>query len=92
MDLPKLSENIGGYEAGEYFVTAARWTSYFDHTGFDSFEIGIRRKSDAKFWLLQSRKWNRQSVQEMANAIAHLLSIKTENYDPDWCQEYLAGE
>ena len=78
-----LSENIGKYEAGKYFVTAARWR--------DSFEIGIRRKEDGKFWLLQSEKYHFQSVQEVANAIAHLIgmpNISGEHYDPEWCKEY----
>lgn len=78
-----LSENVGRYEAGKYFVTAARWQ--------DSYEIGIRRKEDGKFWLLQSEKYNFQSVQEVANAIAHLIGmpdISGEHYDPEWCQRY----
>lgn len=86
-ELP-LSENIGRYEAGNYFVTAAVWRGLMG----ESFEIGIRRKEDGEFWLLQSNKYNHQSVQEVANAIAHLIGmpeISGEHYSPEWCQEYL---
>lgn len=83
-----LSENVGKYEAGEYFITAAIWRTRIEYDLYDTYEIGIRRKSDGKFWLLQSSKWNHQSVQEVANAMAHLLSNKTECYSPEWMQEY----
>ena len=82
------STNIGRYEAGRYLVTAAHWSSPI--TG-DSYEIGIRETLTHKFWLLQSQKYNHQSVQEVANAIAHLIGmpeISGEHYTPDWCMEY----
>lgn len=79
-----LSENIGRFEAGNYLVTAGIWIDGFGK----SYEIGIRRKSDAQFWLLQSEKYNYQSVQEVANAIAHLLSLEGESYDPEWLRFY----
>lgn len=82
------SENIGKYEAGDYFVTAAIWRTMIEGSQFDTYEIGIRDLKTGKFWLLQSEKYNHQTVQEVANAIAHLLSIKTENYQPDWMQEF----
>lgn len=88
----KLSENIGRWDAGKYHVTAAIWRTRIEHTLFDTFEIGIRCKETGKFTLLQSSKWNHQSVQEVANAIAHLIGmpeISGEHYTPEWCQEYL---
>lgn len=87
-----LSEKISEYDGGEYLLTAAIWRTMVGHEVFDTFEIGIRRKKDGEFWLLQSRKWNHQSVQEMANAMAMLLADDMQNYDPDWCREYMAGE
>jgi len=87
----KLSENIGKYEAGKYFVTAAIWRTMIEDRLYDTFEIGIRRKEDGKFWLLQNSKWNHQSVQEVANAIAHLIGmpdVSGEHYTPEWCQAY----
>ena len=87
----KLSENIGRYEAGKYFVTAGIWRTSIEGRLYDTFEIGIRRKEDGKFWLLQSEKYNHQSVQEVANAIAHLIGmpkVSGEHYTPEWCQEY----
>lgn len=86
-----LSENIGRYEAGKYLVTAAIWRTSIEGHLFDTHEIGIRRKEDGKFWLLQSDKYNHQSVQEVANAIAHLIGmpdISGEHYTPEWCKEY----
>lgn len=83
-----LSINIGHYSAGKYHVTAASWESI----GGESYEIGIREKETGKFWLLQSEKYNHQSVQEVANAIAHLIGmpdISGEHYTPDWCREYM---
>lgn len=87
----KLSENIGRYEAGKYHVTAAIWRTRIEDNLYDTFEIGIRRKEDGQFWLLQSDKYNFQSVQEVANAIAHLIGmseISGEHYSPEWCQTY----
>jgi hypothetical protein len=88
----KLSENIGRYEAGEYYVTAAIWRTRIEGRLYDTYEIGIRHIPTGKFTLLQSEKYNHQSVQEVANAIAHLLSfapISGEHYTPDWCAEYM---
>lgn len=87
-DDEKLSENIGRYDAGDYLVTAAIWRTRIAGQLLDTFEIGIRDKSSGKFWLLQSEKWEHQSVQEVANAIAMLISDTTQNYTPDWCQEF----
>lgn len=88
-----LSENIGKYDAGEYYVTAGIWRTRIEHSLFDTFEIGIRHLPTGKFTLLQSEKYNYQSVQEVANAIAHLLRLScspyTEHYTPEWCQEYM---
>lgn len=81
------STNIGRYDAGEYLLTAAKWHSPV--TGI-SYEIGIRNKSTMKFWLLQNRKWDFQSVQEVANMVATMLADKTQCYDPDWMQKYVA--
>lgn len=82
------SKQIGTYEAGKYFVTAASW----DSCGFGpSFEIGIRTKTTGDFILLQSEKWNHQTVQEVANAIAHLIGmpdISGEHYTPEWCRRH----
>ena len=82
------SENIGVYEAGKYIVTAGSWTSF----GGTSYEIGIRTKQTNEFKLLQSDKYNHQSVQEVANAIAHLIGmpeISGEHYTPEWCARYM---
>lgn len=86
-DLPR-SENIGRYEAGNHYVTAASWESDFGYGRVKTYEIGIRELDTGKFYLLQSEKYNHQSVQEVANAIAHLLGIKGECYTPEWMQEY----
>lgn len=88
-----LSENIGTYSAGQYIVTAAIWRPV-DHYGEqrDQFEIGIRNTKTGDFLLLQSEKYNHQSVQEVANAIAHLIGmpeISGEHYTPEWCMEYM---
>jgi hypothetical protein len=87
----KLSENIQTYEAGAYRVTAAIWRTLIDAAGgyVNTYEIGIRNLTTDEFVLLQSEKYTHQSVQEVANAIAHLLSIQTEHYTPEWCQEYM---
>ena len=87
----ELSENIGRYEAGKYLVTAAIWRTRIGAELFDTFEIGIRAKRTGEFTLLQSSKWTHRSVQEVANAIAHLIGmpdISGEHYSPEWCQEH----
>ncbi len=81
-----LSEKIGEYDGGNFWVTAASWQSY---EGGKSYEIGVRCKANCSFTLLQSEKYNHQSVQEVANVIAMLLADKTQSYDPYWCKEYL---
>lgn len=86
----KMSENIARYEAGEYYVTAAIWKSERDFPA--SYEIWIRHKESGKFWLLQNRGFNYQSVQEVANAIAHLIGDPGENYEPEWCIGWFGRE
>lgn len=83
------SKNIATYDAGEYIVTAALWVNVL---GYDTYEIGIRERGTGKFHLLQSEKYNHQSVQEVANAIAHLIgmpAISGEHYTPEWCERYM---
>jgi hypothetical protein len=84
----KLSEKIADFEAGKYFVTAAIWRTLVEGHTYDTYEIGIRFKPTGGFTLLQSDKYDHQSVQEVANAIALLLSDETQSYDPKWCQRY----
>jgi hypothetical protein len=87
----KLSENIGHWDGGKWHVTAGIWRTRIQHDLYDTFEIGIRCKETGKFTLLQSDKWNHQTVQEVANAIAHLIGmpdISGEHYTPEWCQEH----
>lgn len=86
----KMSENVGRYEAGEYYVTAGTWQP--DRDFGPSYEIGIRHKASGKFHLLQNRNFNFQSVQEVANAIAHLIGDAGESYDPEWCIEWFGRE
>ena len=86
-----LSENIGHYDAGKYHVTAAIWRMNLDGVPVETYEIGIRHLPTNDFTLLQSSKYNHQSVQEVANAIAHLIGmpdISGEHYTPEWCREY----
>lgn len=84
-DTNPKSEKIAEYKGGtRYWVTAAVWNSGFTE---DSYEIGIRDTCTGKFELVQG-DFTHQSVQEVANAIAHLLSIETENYDASWCVEH----
>lgn len=84
-----ISKNVGRYEAGEYLITAASWETF---GGYPSYELGIRHKKDGTFLLVQSEKYNHQSVQEVANAMAHLLQMSkppmTEQYTPEWLREY----
>lgn len=82
-DEKPMSENIGRWDGGDYYITAAIWRG---HMG-ESYEIGIRSKIDGKFTLLQG-EFNHQTVQEVANSIAHLLSLKGECYTPEWCVEH----
>ena len=91
MEEKPMSENIGTYEANKYIVTAAIWRTHLpDGSQTDAYEIGIREKSSGKFWLLQN-DFDHQSVQEVANAIAHLLGmpeISGEHYTPEWCMRH----
>lgn len=80
-----LSKNISKYDAGKYVLTAASWRNVCDGI---QYEIGIRNKSTGEFFLCQSHKWDHQSVQEVANAMAMLLSDETQCYTPEWCQEF----
>lgn len=82
-----LSENIAFYDAGDYIVSAGIWRTRVEGTLFDTFEIGIRSKITNHFTLLQG-EFDHQTVQEIANAIAHLLSLKGECYTPKWCKEH----
>lgn len=79
------SELIIKYDGGDYVLTAASWRNVF---GVVQYEIGIRRKTDGKFWLCASLEWNYQTVQEVANAMAMLLGDKTQCYTPEWCKEH----
>lgn len=82
-----LSENIGIYEAGEYILTSAIWRTKNEVGFFESYEIGIRHKKTGEFKLFQG-DFDYQTVQDVANAMAHLLSIPTECYTPEWCMEH----
>jgi hypothetical protein len=78
-----FSKNIGTYNAGEYIITAALWHGLMG----ESYEIGIRNKNTGEFKLFQG-DFNHQTVQEVANSIAHLLAIPGECYTPEWCMEH----
>jgi len=81
------STKVGEYACNDYLVTAAKWESPI--TGV-TYEIGIRRKSDGVFWLLQSEKYNHQTVQEMAEVVCITLDHFSDGEDaPEWCQEML---
>lgn len=87
-----LSENIGIYEAGDYLLTAAIWRTRIDGFLFDTYEIGIRNKKTNEFKLFQS-DFDHQSVQEVAEAMAHLLSLSSGDkatlfYTPEWLMEH----
>lgn len=77
-DGPK-STNLGCAEADNYWLTAASWD-----TGYGpSYEIGIRRKSDGVFWLVQAA-WGPMTVHKAMNAIKMMLN---DGYTPAACQE-----
>lgn len=62
------SVNVGRSESKEYWITAASWD-----TGYGpSFEIGIRRKDDRDFTLIQAG-WDEETVKMAMNAVAILL-------------------
>jgi hypothetical protein len=81
-NLQPISLTIAEYTSGDYYVTAASWQNIYG----TSYEIGIRTKSDGKFIILQS-DWNHQTVQEVANAIAHIQDAGESN-TPEWCKEH----
>lgn len=85
-----MSENIAFYEAGDFIVSAGIWRSHLFE--FDSYEIGIRNKKTGEFKLIQNNNFDHQSVQEVSNAIAHLLKLSsypmTENYTPEWFKKW----
>lgn len=87
MDDDKLSEKIAEYDGGEYWVTAAIWRTRIEHRLYDTFEIGIREKKTGAFTLLQG-DFSHQTVQEVANTIAHVLGLPGECYTPEWCREH----
>lgn len=82
----KLSEKLNEYTCRDFWVTAAIWRTPIQNHLFDTYEIGIRSKSNDTFWLLQSSKYNHQSVQEMAEIVCLALD---HGYDPEWLREYL---
>lgn len=88
MEEVKLSEKINEYSATNYYVTTAIWrTTAVDGSMHDTYEIGIRSKAlNGDLTLLQSSKYNYQSVQEMAELVCEALD---KDYSPEWCQEYL---
>jgi hypothetical protein len=76
------SKKINEYAAKDFWITAASWD-----TGYGpSYEIGIRRKDNGAFELLQSSKYSHLSVQECAEAIRVLLD---EGFSPGWLKEYM---
>jgi len=88
-------EHIGTFDGGKYLVRA--WTVVSPFSAFVIFpkhySITIEEKGSQPKWEIRSNKYNHQSVQEMANAIAHLLSFSNlsgEHYSPEWCQEYFS--
>ena len=85
-----LSENIQTYDGGEHVVTAAIWRTHVQHELVETYEIGIRDRKTGDFRLIQNRYFTHQSVQEVANAIAHLMSIPTECYDAEWCVDWFS--
>lgn len=82
-----LSEKVAQYDGGDYWITAAIWRTRIENNLYDTYEIGMRDKKTGQFWLLQG-DFNHQTVQEVANSIAHLLAIKGECYTPEWCKEH----
>jgi len=83
----KLSENIAVYEAGDYILTAAILLQHTETGLIDTYEIGIRHKKSGEFKLFQG-DFDYQSVQEVANAMAMLLSDTTQCYSPEWCMDH----
>lgn len=84
MEQLPLSKKVGEWEGGDYLITAAEWNSPV--TG-RSYEIGIRHKGMTGAFHLLRGDWDHQRVQEVANAIGHVLDAG-EFYTPEWCQEH----
>lgn len=87
-----LSEKISEYDGGEYYITAAIWRVHVDAARpylVETYEIGIRHLKTNQFWLLQSEKYNHQSVQDVANVVATMLACKTQRYEPEFFMEYM---
>ena len=85
-----LSENIGSYVATGYSITAAIWrpTNMYGQQR-DQYEIGIRDLETGAFKLLQSDKYNFQSVQDVASAICCILEHNTtENFSYEFLEEW----
>lgn len=70
MTSQKIAQDI---ETPDYWVTIGKWHS--DVTGI-SYEVGCRRKSDGKFWLVASYL----RTQKEAEAIAEKYSKDPEQY------------
>jgi hypothetical protein len=67
-DFPK-SENVGRWEAKDFWVTAGSWD-----TGYGpSYEIGIRRKSKFDSFILIQANWDKRTVNLAGEAIRMLL-------------------
>ena len=62
------SRNVWRGESKEYWITAGGWNGGYG----ESFEIGIRRKSDGQFTLVQG-EWNEQTVVKAAGAVILML-------------------
>lgn len=73
------NRNVARLEARDYFITAAMWDGGYG----ESFEIGIRRKSDGEFWLVQA-EWNERSVVKAAGAVVMMLN---DGYTPSEMHE-----
>ena len=85
MSEKKQSEKLNEYTCKDYYVTAARWSVPSFGDDIDTYEIGIRSKAmNGDFTLLQSTKFNHQSVQEMAEIVCLALD---HGYSPKWCSE-----
>jgi hypothetical protein len=75
------SRNIACLDAKDYWVTCCEWDSGLGYG--KSFEIGIRRKSDGEFWLMQS-DWREDTVVKVGGAVVILLN---NHYTPHEIKE-----
>lgn len=66
------SKPVGRREARDYWVTAAGWAPDGPECGY-SYEIGIRRKSDGAFWLIQGRWRSEALIRTVAEAVRIML-------------------